>query len=143
MPRWRVYLDANALISFVENDHDTVVRVFEMVKPGLAELFTSELTLSEVLVGPLRQGDDALVATYDEFLVSDETLTVVPITRDILREAAELRAAIGNKTPDAIHVATAVARNCNVIVSSDERLRVPASAKRISANDVGDMDQWP
>lgn len=143
MPRWSVYLDANALISFVENDQDKVVGVFDMVGPGMAELFTSELSLSEVLVGPLRQGDDTLAAIYEEFLVSDETLSVIPITRDILRQSARLRASLGNKTPDAIHIATALSCRCNVVVSSDQRLRIPAALTRIAATEVDDMDKWP
>ncbi|MEX6508789.1 type II toxin-antitoxin system VapC family toxin [Jiella sp. M17.18] len=143
MARWTVYLDSNALISFVEVDDDPVIRLFDVVEPGMAKLFTSELSLSEVLVGPLRDGDHSLVAAYEEFLISDESLTVLPIDRAVLRDAARLRAAFGGKTPDAIHVATAIASNCNVIVSSDQRLRMPKAISRIAVEDVGDWEKWP
>ncbi|MCB8839699.1 PIN domain-containing protein [Aurantimonas sp. VKM B-3413] len=143
MARWIVYLDANALISFIERDDDPVVRLFDMVGSGATRLFTSELGLSEVLVAPLRDGDSALASAYEEFLISDESLTVLPINRAILHDAARLRATFGGKTPDAIHVATAPSCNCNIILSFDQRLRTPEAITRIAVEDAGNWDKWP
>ena len=47
-----------------------------------------------------------------------------PITQDVLREAARLRALIpGLKTPDAIHAATALVHGCALFVTSDVGFR--------------------
>ena len=49
-----------------------------------------------------------------------------PITRDVLIEAAAIRATTRMKLPDAIHVATAVTCGCSALLTNDERLRATA-----------------
>ncbi len=39
--------------------------------------------------------------------------------------AARYRSVLGIKLPDAIHVATALAAHCDVLLSNDQKLRVP------------------
>lgn len=142
MARWTIYLDANAFIRFLESDETQIANLFEMVAPGMARLYTSELTLAEVLVAPLREGDRKLIDAYEDFISTDETLTVVPVDRAILRWSAEIRATLGGKTPDAIHTATALANGCNIMVSSDQRLRLPASLRRVAVEDVDKVEAW-
>ena len=56
-------------------------------------------------------------------------LSVLPVERTILIEAARLQAQLTLRLPDAIHVATAVAAGCSTLLSNDRRLRVPADLK--------------
>jgi predicted nucleic acid-binding protein len=63
----RVYLDSNAVIRFIESAETTIAPVFDRARIGLARIFTSELTLAEVLVAPFRNAEHELVAAYDEF----------------------------------------------------------------------------
>jgi predicted nucleic acid-binding protein len=80
---------------------------------------SSELTLMETLVAPLRNGDPVL-ATNREALWQQANTRLLPITRHILREAARLRAALlALKTPDAIHAATALVHGCALFVTND------------------------
>jgi predicted nucleic acid-binding protein len=44
------------------------------------------------------------------------------VTRDQLRAAAQLRAATGVKTPDALQLVAALATGCTTIVTDDRRL---------------------
>ena len=143
MPRRTVYLDTNAFIRFMESEDAHVINLFEQARPGIVELYTSELTLAEGLVSPLRDDDQKLVDAYDDFISGDETLTVVAISRDILRQSAGLRAELGGKTPEPIHVAAALASGCDVFVSSDQRLRLPDGLVRIPTEPAGSMDTWP
>jgi predicted nucleic acid-binding protein len=133
----RIYLDTNFFIRFVESEDSGLLRVVESAVSGLFELFTSELSLAEVLVGPLKFDDHALAAYYEEFLTTDDTLQVVPIDRTILRETARIRAQLGTRTPDAIHCATALKAECSVFLSSDARLRMPAGLIRVALDRVG------
>jgi predicted nucleic acid-binding protein len=53
------------------------------------------------------------------------TLTI-PINRQILETAAQLRASTHLKTPDAIHAATALESGCTLFVTNDPAFkRVP------------------
>ncbi len=63
---------------------------------------------------------------YEEFLTPSPLLTVLPVERDILVDAARMQALLSLRLPDAIHVATALAAGCDVVISNDKRLKVPA-----------------
>ena len=142
-PRWRVYLDSNFFIRFVESRDERLLHVFKQDEANHFSLHTSELTLAEVLVEPIRPGDIRLADEYTNLLAGHAPLEIVPIGRDILISSAQVRATIGNKLPDAIHVATAAARTCNVFLSSDKKLRLPDDIVQITLENIDDRDRWP
>lgn len=80
------------------------------------------MILLETLVGPLKHGDADLVTAYEELLTASE-MRLIPITVGILRAAAQLRATINLKTPDAIHAATALEVGCAQFITNDADLR--------------------
>lgn len=82
---------------------------------------TSELTLAEVLVKPIRENNAGLRDQYERILRTSRVLTVLPITRDVLVAAATLRAGSSLKLPDAIHAATSIAANCTTHLTNDHR----------------------
>ncbi|MEX0854057.1 MAG: PIN domain-containing protein [Bauldia sp.] len=131
-----IYLDTNFVIRFVESEDSSLLRVLEGTGAGLFELFTSEFTVAEVLVGPLKSGDQTLATYYEELLTTDDFLQVVPIDRVILRETARIRAQYGTRTPDAIHCATALGAGCSVFLSSDARLRMPPGLVRVALENI-------
>lgn len=138
-----VYLDANFIIRLVESEDDSILFVLEQAAAGIVTLITSELTLAEVLVGPVRERDRRLIRDYEDMFADADLLEVQPVNRPILVRSAELRAALGNKLPDSIHVATAIGAACEVFLSSDRRIRLPDGLVRISVEDADDLDKWP
>lgn len=86
-------------------------------------MITSELTLLESLIHPLRGGASSLCAEYERTLLASE-LRLIPVTQPILREAARLRAHTpGLRTPDALHAATAFLSNCSLFFTNDTGFR--------------------
>ncbi|MGH9898662.1 MAG: type II toxin-antitoxin system VapC family toxin, partial [Pyrinomonadaceae bacterium] len=81
-------------------------------------IVTSELTLLETLVAPFKQNNQILIKSYESLLTKTE-VQLLPITVDILRQAASLRAQYNFKTPDAIHAASALACSCIQIITND------------------------
>ena len=82
------------------------------------EIVTSELTLLETLVQPVKQSNQKLAAIY-ETVLNTSAIVLFPITKDILRLSAEFRANQNFKTPDAIHCATASVSDCKYFVTND------------------------
>lgn len=137
-----VYVDSNALIAIVEAGnlmHDFV----ECVADGAITLVTSELTLTEVLVKPMRDANADLAQTYERVLGDADFIRTEAIRLPLLRDTARIRAETGNKIADAIHVATAVASGSAFIVSSDQRLRTPPTLARIPVDVAADRRLWP
>jgi predicted nucleic acid-binding protein len=124
----RVYLDANVFIYAYETvgaRSDHAWWLLDAIEDGELWGVTSELTVAELLVGPMQIGDDELVRRYQSIIAAGEGIEIPVVNRDILIEAAILRSTVRSlKLPDAIHVATARTAGCRFMVSNDRRLPV-------------------
>ncbi|NER39672.1 MAG: PIN domain-containing protein [Oscillatoria sp. SIO1A7] len=90
---------------------------------GTLEIVSSELTLMETLVAPLKNADDLLEDAYENLLAQ---IRLIPIALPTLREAARLRAETNLKTPDALHAATALLASFQMFVTNDyDYKRIP------------------
>jgi len=93
-----VYLDTAPIIYTIERhaDYEALLLPLWAALDGhqIDEILTSELTLLETLVKPLRDGDHALAADYEKLLTATGVRTQ-PITASLLRDAAHIRAAVG------------------------------------------------
>lgn len=85
--------------------------------------YSSVLTLAEVLVMPLRQGDQGLVQAYQAILLAGDDYELVVVTPEIAVTAAEIRARYGLGAPDALHVASAVATQCDAMLTNDSDMK--------------------
>jgi predicted nucleic acid-binding protein len=125
-PSGTVYADAQVFIYTVERHpaYEPVLRpLWESVARGDHEVVSSELTLLETLVGPLKRVDVTLEADYERFFVC-KGVRPTPNTPSILRAAARLRAAtVSLRTPDAIHAATARSCGCTLVLTNDAGFR--------------------
>jgi predicted nucleic acid-binding protein len=122
-----VYIDANALIYRVEHVEPYLTAsapLWDELDKGTTRIATSELTLFEVLVKPLRDGNAKLAHLFRDVLLNTNGLSTLPITRSILETAAGLRARHGLRTPDAIHAATALSAGCASFVTNDAAFRI-------------------
>ncbi len=117
-----VGLDTAPLIYYIE-DHPTYAELlapfFEAVRSGETRIVTSTVTLLEVLVQPLKHGDESLAHAYNDILLSSPHIFTVPVTPATAQTAAELRAAGKLKTPDAIHLATAINHRADAFLTGD------------------------
>lgn len=126
----RLYLDTNVFMYAIEGHEsyaDVLEHLFGVIATQKIPVLTSELTLAECLVMPLKTGNTALAALYQQHLRTHAGLECVAVARDILLEAAHLRAISNMKLPDAIHVATALATQCDMFISNDKGIRTPAT----------------
>nr|WP_281268010.1 type II toxin-antitoxin system VapC family toxin [Methanospirillum stamsii] len=91
---------------------------------GTYTAVTSELTLAEVLIKPLMDNNENLQMMYEEIMQSSDFLSLATIDRQILVEAARIRASSNAiHLPDAIHLATAQIHNCSCFITNDKRLK--------------------
>ncbi len=121
-----VYVDTNVLIYRIERIEPYLTAaapLWDALDQGTARLATSELTLLEVLVKPLRGGDATLVSLYRDVVLGTAGLTCLPVTRAVLESAADIRARHSLRTPDAIHAATALVAGCALFITNDAAFR--------------------
>lgn len=129
-----VALDTAAFIYFIEEHHrylPVVQPVFEAVDAGRIEAVTSAVTLLEVLVVPYREKNADLAARYERLLAHGRGLHLVNLSLGLLRAAAQLRAATGLKTPDALQVAAALSARCSALLTNDDRWPAEVAGLRV------------
>ncbi|MFC7397680.1 type II toxin-antitoxin system VapC family toxin [Chelatococcus sp. GCM10030263] len=134
-----IYFDANVFIYGMEKDDERGIvarRWLKKVERSEIRAVTSELTIIEVLPHPLKTGNQKLANGYSRLLKHRPALQVIAIDRPLLFHAADLRASLGMSTPDAIHVATALATHCGGFLTEDDRLRPPSPLKKLVLADL-------
>jgi predicted nucleic acid-binding protein len=124
----RVYFDTNVFIYLVEDYpafQTSLNEIHDSILHQEAEIFTSELTLCEVLVMPFRLNNTEVVNIYRQLIEDSGAFNLLPTKRETYIRASLIRAQMGLKMADAIHMATAMECGCEVFVSNDTGLKVP------------------
>jgi predicted nucleic acid-binding protein len=117
----KVYLDTSPIIFSVEKHVDywqMMIPLWQLLKANEIEVFTSELTLLETLVQPIKLNNQTLITAYQTLLTQSD-IQLLPISIGVLQNSANLRAKQNFKTPDAIHASTAILENCDYLITND------------------------
>lgn len=121
----RVYLDTPALIYSVERHpvySPLLDPMWEAMVNGGVELITSELTVLECMVAPIRTGSRRSIEIFEKAF-EESGLQLLPVSRAVFRLAAEMRAThLSLRTPDAIHLAAAEIYAAQWILTNDHAM---------------------
>lgn len=134
----RVYCDSSLFIYTLELHpvyNPCLAPFWQSVSDGKVEVVTSEMSLLEVLVKPYRINNTLMIDEYEQFL-SQAKLNMVPINKNILRQAAQLRAVAPLRTPDSIHLATAQLHQATVFFTNDIRLRSTSTMPVLAVDEL-------
>ena len=93
-------------------------RILEYEKQTQIRFLTSRLSRLECRVHPLRHNRPTMLEKYDAFFATEE-ITLIEVTADVVEKATEIRARYQFKTPDAIHMASAILTNTSAFLTSD------------------------
>jgi len=119
----RVFWDTNLFIYLVEANQEHSRRVREIRERMLSRrdrLYTSALTLGEVLVKPLEAANERLCSEYERAITGGAT--VIPFDEDAARIYAEIRRDRSIRAPDAIQLACAAQARIDLFITNDDRL---------------------
>jgi uncharacterized protein len=116
-----IYLDTCIVIYFIEKHPIHSLKIESLIEKSVDTTFCfSPLIRMETLVMPFRTRDIQLQRLYELFFDSQSLL---PITVEAFDNAAQLRADFPSlKTPDAIHLATAIHHRCDEFWTNDNHL---------------------
>ncbi len=120
----RIFWDTNLFIYLLEGCGELSKRTTELRTRMLArgdQLFTSTLTLGELLVKPAEQGQRELCRKYEAAIVA--TSTLLPLDINAARVYALLRSDRSLRAPDAIQLACAASTGVDLFITNDARLQ--------------------
>ena len=134
-----VFLDTAPLIYFIEG-HSTyqplLTRLFELNDKGGFYFVTSSVTLLEVLVKPLREGQIAIAKQYRDILTAALGIELYDVTNAIAEQAAQLRAKYNLRTPDAIQLATSIELGTDYFLTNDTRLKAISETTVVTIDEL-------
>jgi predicted nucleic acid-binding protein len=119
----RIFWDTNLFIYLFEGKGQAADRVAALRERMLErndELWTSTLTLGELLVKPVEARDDALRRQYETVLA--QTARLIPFDHGAASHYADLRANRAIRPPDAIQLACAARAGIDLFITNDDRL---------------------
>ena len=119
----RVFWDTNLFIYLIEDYGELSERVAGLRKrmnERRDELYTSALTLGEILIKPLETNDEILARRYEAALL--QGAVVIPFDVDAARLYAGIRNDRAIRPPDAIQLACAAQARVDLFITNDDRL---------------------
>ncbi len=117
----RIFWDTHVFLYLFEGGAfaGDVKRLRERMLARRDRLFTSSLTLGEILVRPLALGADE-AAVYDAAVT--RAATILPFDAEAARHYARFRAQTSIAAPDAVQLACAAAAGIDMFITNDDRL---------------------
>jgi predicted nucleic acid-binding protein len=118
----RLCVEAASLIYYMEEHPaylDRMDAIITSAENKPIEMVSSVIILTEVITYPLRLGRTNLVQEYRDILLYSGRFRVLPVTDVIAESAADLRARYHLRTPDALHIATAIESGCDAFLTND------------------------
>lgn len=131
----RAYFDANVFIYRVEADPQwraVMDELWGMLENRWLGAVTSELSLAETLIWPIKARNRTAQSEFARLISDSGPITVLPIGRQVLLEAARLRALHALEMPDAIHAATAKIARCTHFLTADTLLAQAIGARAVN-----------
>jgi predicted nucleic acid-binding protein len=124
-----VFLDSCILIYLLEGNDAFSSRIAAAIQASQNQVFcANELVRFECLVGPLRSRNETLRSAYESYF---DTVRILEMGREVFDEAAKIRAAHCLKTPDALHLATAIRHQCEEFWTGDTRFAALSNLVRV------------
>ena len=140
-----IYIDASGLIYSVERvePYRTLLEpMWQEAQDGNITIVSSPLLVLEALVKPLRDGNAEIEMQYRELFASG-AVRLLDASYQVFEDAANIRAATGLKTPDAIHAATAMRAECSLLITNDNDFRRVQALPVVVLDDLLDENSQP
>lgn len=118
----RVYLDTAPIIYLIEDVSPYVGQLASRLSAVGIRQVCSQLTRLECRVKPLRDNNTVLLEAYDRYF-TEIISELLPLTPAVIDKATELRARHNFRTPDALHLASAILFQCDLFLTNDQQLK--------------------
>jgi predicted nucleic acid-binding protein len=134
----RVYFDTNVIIYYLEQLHpfyETVLPLFEGIGTGEIQAYTSEFTLTEILIKPMKENAIGLIQDIKDLLLDPDLFVLTQTHQELFIKAAQLGGQHGLRSADAIHFASAAENHCHYFVSNDKKFKSQQGVQVLIVND--------
>jgi predicted nucleic acid-binding protein len=135
----RIAIDTSVFIYHVQGNPSYVSatdRIFAWLERPSSSAVTSCISMTELLVQPIREGNEQRVGEFFALLTRYPHLEWVPATLQIAALAARFRSEHRLRTPDALQAATAVHASAGGLITNDAAFKRFSEFKVLVLDDV-------
>ncbi len=134
-----VFLDTAPIIYYIEAQEkygSLIKNLIKLIKSNEISIFSSVISLTEVLIKPIEEKNKMLMNKFSSFLRNKRNITLLQITEEIAENAGELCGKYKFlKTADALQIASAIKTNINLFITNDIKLKKIKEIKVLVLND--------
>ncbi len=134
----KIFLDTAPVIYFLDQTPgfgDIALRVFESIVQNNKPIITSVITVEEYLVYPYQNNIPEKETAFFDF-TGDLEINILPITLDIAKKAATIRAKYKYfRAMDALQLATAIESGCDLFLTNDNQLKQFSDIRCVTVED--------
>ena len=137
----KIYFDTNIFIYIIEGSIQYQRTIDELTRSIIKkdfEAYTSYITLTEILPPLVKRANKDIISGTIEFIRGKGFFNLSSVHEEVCLQAGFLRGELGMKTPDALHVATAIHQGCTLFLTNDAGIRVPESMKLVLLSEFCD-----
>ena len=134
----KVYFDANIFIYFLERTAEfeaATSPLFDALARREFAAQTSLLTLTEILPPLVRANNTAAINGAIELIRDSGLIETHAADGEVFTQAGFVRGTVGMKTPDALHVTTAMLHGAERFLTNDQGIRTPKALPRLLLSD--------
>lgn len=134
----RVGLDSMEFIYFLEDNPQFGALsevIFELAERNKITVISSILVLIEVLTGYHRANDKTSEQEFKQMMKEFPNIEVYDLDNNLINKVVNLRTKYNIKTPDAIHIATAIENKAEAFITNDKLLSKIKEIKIICLSD--------
>lgn len=138
----KVFVDTAPFIYFIEKDsnnpqyHEKVKKFFHNGYENDNRFVTSVITMEEYFIFPYRNHAYSFIDMFNR-LVSTTDMEIVEVSQEIAKKAARIRAEYkGFKAMDALQLAVACLKKCDLFLTNDKQLRQFKEIKCITVDEL-------
>lgn len=121
-----VVLDTNILLNAknINEPHSThSLQILDAIEDGSIQGIISVISIAELCTGYYSQGDKRGKEELLAHLISVKGFVIADLDMEVADAAAEIRADTGLRLPDAIIIATGLAKGAQYLVTHDKELK--------------------
>jgi len=138
----RVFIGTAPITYFLENSSqymEAMEKFFAKCVKEHMQIVTSTLTVEEYLVSPYSNGKIDYIDNFKKF-IDYMDIEVVDIDSEIAEQGAKIRGKYKNfKAMDALQIATAVVKKCDMFFTNDKQLRQEKEIPCMTVEDMSDF----
>jgi predicted nucleic acid-binding protein len=134
-----IFMDTAPIIYYIEGNNQfcQIKDIINQIQKNNIAIFSSVITITEVLVKPISLGQMNVVNSFLNFLKNPDNIIILSVNDRIAEQAGYLRGKYPSlKTLDAIQISSAIEAKTDIFLTNDFKLKQVKEIEIVTLKDM-------